>query len=238
MKLYFARHGESEANVKQVFWNQPNGYGLTNKGREQARALADSVVGVDFASVYCSPVLRAVQTAEIVGHRLSLTPEVADGLREWHTGILEGQEYSKETQDLHWWATEQWMVYGNHDACIEGGESFHAIKARFMSFIAMIEAMHGNTDANLLLISHGGILRGMLPVLVSNLHSSFVLHRPFTYATPIVVELGDQRDRKWVCIRWGQDVLKGVDGVGSMESCGSGRTRVCCTGLAPNASTP
>ena len=30
MKLYFARHGESEANVQQVFWNQPEKYGLTD----------------------------------------------------------------------------------------------------------------------------------------------------------------------------------------------------------------
>jgi probable phosphoglycerate mutase len=210
VKLYFARHGESEANVQQVFWNQPEGYGLTDKGREQARALADHLAGIActsrFAGLYCSPVLRAVQTAGIVGRRLDLTPEVADGLREWHTGILEGASYSEETQGLHWWVTEQWMVYGNHDARIEGGESFHDIRARFMPFIAGLEEKYRQLDACLLLISHGGTLRGMLPLLVSNLDNASVLHRPFSYATPIVVEL---RDGEWICLRWGQDVLPG-----------------------------
>jgi probable phosphoglycerate mutase len=204
VKLYFARHGESEANVQQVFWNQPQGYGLTDKGRAQARALAGNLAGIALAALYCSPVLRAVQTAHIVGRRLGLTPEVADGLREWHTGILEGQGYRKETQGLHWWATEQWMVYDNHDARIEGGESFHDIEARFMPFIAGLEAMYRHTDADLLLISHGGTLRAMLPLLVPNLDNASVLHRPFTYATPIVAEL---RDGEWVCLRWGEDVL-------------------------------
>ena len=210
MKLYFSRHGESEANVQQIFWNQPEGYGLTDKGREQAEALADNLAGVAFSTLYCSPVLRAVQTAEIVGHRLGLTPVVADGLREWHTGILEGQGYNKETQGLHWWATEQWMVHDNLDARIEGadkkhpGESCNDIKARFMPMIDGLEAKYRNTEANVLLISHGGTLRAMLPLLVSNLDNAAVLHRPFTYATPIVVE---PLDGEWVCLRWGEEIM-------------------------------
>jgi broad specificity phosphatase PhoE len=204
LRLYFARHGESEANVQRIFWNQPEGYGLTHKGRKQAGVLAGSLADIQFAALYCSPVLRAVQTAEIVGQRLGLAPKVADGLREWHTGILEGQGYSKETQGLHWWATEQWMVYGNHDARIEGGESCNDIQSRFMPFFAGLEAMYCHTDANLLLISHGGTLRCMLPLLVSNLDNAAVLHRPFSYATPIVTEL---RDGEWVCLRWGQEIV-------------------------------
>ena len=204
MKLYFARHGESEANVQRIFWNQPEGYGLTDKGRAQAKALADALAGIQFAALYCSPVLRAVQTAQIVGRRLGLAPVVADGLREWNTGILEGQGYSKETEGLHWWATEQWMVYDNHDARIQGGESCNDIKARFMPLIDRLEARYRNTEANVLLISHGGTLRAMLPLLVSNLDNASVLHHPFSYATPIVVEL---RDGEWVCLRWGEDVL-------------------------------
>jgi probable phosphoglycerate mutase len=166
--------------------------------------LADSLAGIGFAALYCSPVLRAVQTARIVSQRLGLTPEVADGLREWHTGILEGQGYSVETQGLHWQVTEQWMKHDNHDARIEGGESYNDIKARFVPFVAGLKEMYRHTDANLLLISHGGTLRCMLPLLVSNLDNAFILHRPFGYATPIVVEL---RDGEWVCLCWGKDIL-------------------------------
>jgi probable phosphoglycerate mutase len=82
MKLYLARHGESEANVRRIFWDQPHGYGLTDRGREQARALAEGLDNVEFVTLYCSPILRAVQTAQIVGRRLDLTPQIEDALRE------------------------------------------------------------------------------------------------------------------------------------------------------------
>ena len=61
MKVLFTRHGESEANVQQIFWNQPGKYGLTNRGKEQAQALADTLTRITFSALYCSPVLRAVE---------------------------------------------------------------------------------------------------------------------------------------------------------------------------------
>ena len=73
-----------------------------------------------------------------------------------------------------------------------------------MPFVAGLEAMYRRTDANLLLISHGGTLRCMLPLSVSNLDNASVLYRPFGYATLIVVEL---RDGEWVCLRWGKEVV-------------------------------
>ena len=90
MKLYFARHGESKANVQQVYWNQPQRYGLTAKGREQAEALATHLAGIQFTALYWSSILRAAQTAQIVGQRLGLTPQVADGLRTGDTTVTPG----------------------------------------------------------------------------------------------------------------------------------------------------
>lgn len=205
MKLYFARHGESEANAQQVFWNQPQGYGLTDKGKEQAAALAAHLAGIEFVALYCSPVLRAVQTAGIVGRRLGLTPEVTEGLREWDVGILEGQRYSKETWALHDQVIiVQWMKHDNHDARIDGGESYNDVAARFMLLIDRLEETYCSTDANVLLISHAGTLTCMLPLLLSNVDKASTLTRGIFYATPIVAEL---RDGQWVCLRWGEDVL-------------------------------
>jgi broad specificity phosphatase PhoE len=204
VKLYFSRHGESEANVQHVFWNQPEGYGLTDVGRTQAEALADALAGVQFSALHCSPILRAAQTAQIVGRRLGLAPEVEDGLREWHTGILEGQGSGDKTEGLYRWVTEQWMVCDNRDARIEGGESYNDIVARFMPLIGRLEEAYCDTEANVLLVSHGGTLRAMLPLLVSNLDNTSILRYPFAYATPIVVEL---RDGDRVCLRWSEQVL-------------------------------
>jgi broad specificity phosphatase PhoE len=113
MKIYFARHGESEANVGQVFWNGIEGYGLTERGRGQAEQLADRLAGVRFVALYCSPILRAVQTAQIVGARLGLLYEVADALREYNVGLLEGQPYSEATEQTYWRVRRLWMEKKN-----------------------------------------------------------------------------------------------------------------------------
>jgi probable phosphoglycerate mutase len=168
VKLYFARHGESEANANQVFWNHPEQYGLTDKGRAQAADLADRLPSVQFAALLCSPPLRAVQTAQIVGRRLGLTPEIAEGLREWDVAILERKRYSEERWALHDQVTVQWMKHGNHDSRIEGGESHNDVAARFAALIDGLRETYCRTDANVLLISHAGTPTCMLPLLLAN----------------------------------------------------------------------
>ena len=204
MKLYFTRHGESEANVQQMFWDQPHGYGLTDRGREQARALADSLAGVGLVALYCSPILRAVQTAQIVGQRLNLTPEIEDALRERDVGILEGQKISPENISLCWRITQQWMVYDNHDVRFEGGESYNDIAARFMPFIGRLEGIYRDTEANVLLISHGQTLATMLPHLLSNVDWAFSSTHTFDGSFYATAEL---RDNAWVCLRWGEEIV-------------------------------
>ena len=52
MRLYFARHGESEANILKEFSNRPGKHGLTDKGKRQAGVdHSFSLVGhIDYAT--------------------------------------------------------------------------------------------------------------------------------------------------------------------------------------------
>lgn len=64
-KLYFVRHGESEANAKGLFaghWDVP----LTNKGRSQAEIEGQQAKGLNIGCIVSSPLLRAKETAEII----------------------------------------------------------------------------------------------------------------------------------------------------------------------------
>jgi broad specificity phosphatase PhoE len=210
MKLYFARHGESEANVQRIHWNKPHGYGLTEKGREQAEALAADLADIPFAAIYCSSILRAAQTAQIVGQRLGLTPQVADELREADCGILEGTRQSSDSPNAGWRVVVQWMLHDNHDARFEGadethpGESYNDIAARFVPFIGRLEEMYRDTEANVLLISHGTTLGTMLPHLLSNVDKAFSMARPVDSSFYVIAEL---RDGAWVCLRWGEEIV-------------------------------
>jgi broad specificity phosphatase PhoE len=204
MRLYFSRHGESEANVGRVYSNGLGVHGLTEVGRQQAAELAEHLRGTSFAALYCSPVLRAVETAAIVAQELGLAYQIEDGLREYDVGVLEGRTYDQETDRIYWEVTRQWMVEMNFDARIEGGESCNDIAARFMPFIRRLEDRYGQADVNLLLISHGGTLRCMLPLLLSNVDHAYALTASFGYAAPIIAE---RRDGEWVCLRWRDDVF-------------------------------
>jgi probable phosphoglycerate mutase len=204
MRLYFARHGESEANVQGVFWNGAEGYGLTDKGRAQAEELARRLQDIPFAALYCSPVLRARQTAQILSRRLGVSYQVHDGLREYDVGILEGRPYDDEAWQLYWQAETRWAEHGDYEARIEGGESYNDMVARFVPLIEALEDRYGAGGANVLLIAHGGIYRQMLPRILDNIDVPYAQAQPITYATPIVAEL---RDGRWLCLRWGEEAL-------------------------------
>ena len=138
------------------------------------------------------------------GRRLNLTPEIEDALRERASGMFEGQKISSENRSLCWQVTQQWMR-GNHDARIDGGESYNDLVARFVPFIGRLEERYRDTEANVLLISHGQILATMLRHLLSNVDWDFVMSHPsFDGSFYVVAEL---RDGEWVCLRWGEEIV-------------------------------
>ena len=115
MKLYFVRHGESEANTRHIISNRvlPR-YPLTAKGQQQAEALGQSLRGHVFAALYSSPILRALQTAERVAGQLSTAPEVrlAPALCEPDLGELEerGDDAAWRLHDdlyQRWWIEQE-----------------------------------------------------------------------------------------------------------------------------------
>lgn len=93
LKILFVRHGESQANLDQVFANRVGIPGnLTQNGVAQAHALALELV----TYVYTSPLARARQTADIIAQVLRTPATVTDALREYDVGDFEGMPYSGE----------------------------------------------------------------------------------------------------------------------------------------------
>lgn len=78
-----ARHGEAD-DEKELLGDV--GGSLSGRGRDQSRALAESLVGERIARVWCSPTSRAVQTAQIAAGVLGVDVAVREGLRELGVG--------------------------------------------------------------------------------------------------------------------------------------------------------
>lgn len=94
-KLYFIRHGESEANVAKLFagrWETP----LTKLGRGQAKAAAQKAKSLDIDCIVSSPLLRARQTAEIIAGEIGLAKDnivFSDLFMERDYGDLQAKPY-------------------------------------------------------------------------------------------------------------------------------------------------
>lgn len=73
MKLYFARHGRTDANANSPISGEID-EPLNSEGTIQANDLAELLGDVHFDAIITSPLKRAYQTAEIVDkyHNISI----------------------------------------------------------------------------------------------------------------------------------------------------------------------
>jgi broad specificity phosphatase PhoE len=198
MKIYFSRHGESQANIVHEISNRGLKHGLTRKGRAHAEDLARRLAGLPIHKIYSSPVLRAIETSIIVANRLDLEYEVTDALREYDCGIAEGR-----SDEIGWqmWRDnfDAWAVHNRLETRIEGGESFYDIRDRFVPFVEGLVRQYQGSDESPLCISHGGTYLMMLPLVLRNIDRDFLSTRKIGYTTVIEAEL---RPAGLVCVSW------------------------------------
>lgn len=196
MRLYFVRHGESEANLLREFSNRGFKHGLTERGFQQAEQLGQNLDPIPFKTIYSSPLKRAIQTAEILQQHLNCPLEITDALREFDTGVLEGKS-DPESWKIHAWVIDQWLT-GNWEAHIPGGESRLDIHARFMPLIDKLR--HNLSEENVLLVGHGGTFQCMFPMIFTNVDDISIGEFPFHHTMPIIAEA---RADGLFCSQWG-----------------------------------
>src|SRR3712207_9226296 len=66
-------------------------HALTERGRAQVAALAEKLQGIQLGAFYCSPILRARQSADILAARLGIDYQLTPALLEYDMGVLEGR---------------------------------------------------------------------------------------------------------------------------------------------------
>jgi phosphoglycerate mutase (EC 5.4.2.1) len=87
--IVFIRHAQSVSNVQRILSDDINKYPLTDEGRQQAKETAKELRKIPTVTrLYSSPILRAYQTASIIGEELGLVPIIDDRLRERELGEL------------------------------------------------------------------------------------------------------------------------------------------------------
>lgn len=151
--IFVARHGQSEDNVNGIIGGHRD-MPLTDLGRQQANSLAEAILdlGLTFDTVYCSPLMRAHETADIVSKIAHLPqPKVKQNLIERDCGDLTGKPVSV-IQTL---PADSVVKAGELTYFLdpEGGETFDHALERARQVIREINELH--KDGKVLLVCHG-----------------------------------------------------------------------------------
>lgn len=202
MRIYFVRHGESEANLLHIFSNRGEKYGLTDNGIHDSYLLAEKFKDTSVSKIFSSPLIRAIQTTRILSNELGIPFETVEALREYDCGVLEGKS-DEESWKQYDHISRDWLN-GRWESRIKDGENLLNIKERFVPFIEKLIHEYNDLPAKLILVSHRGIYRHMLPLILNNIDPLFPFKHPIDYTGIVVAE---SQINHLVCIKWNKMIL-------------------------------
>lgn len=167
MKIYFVRHGQSEANAAHIHAGQFD-TPLTALGREQATEAGKHIANISFDKIYSSDLSRAKNTAELAIPGCEYETDAR--LREISVGDpLVGKtsaECTAEFGETYKTATK------NLDFTPFGGESREMLYKRVKSFF---DELVEKSYENVAVFCHAGAIREVLcGVLKADIRESVV----------------------------------------------------------------
>jgi len=157
------RHGQADNNVSRTLVGRHIESHLTSQGRQQVTDAAKQLKTIPIDKVYASPVIRAMETAQIVCETLGMDYEVDERLYEIELGKLVGMNYEEVTTkygDLFL------RFYSEHDPVLDGFgvEPFAAVKRRVKSLLD--DALEKHEDSNVLMVTHLDPIKAALSTML------------------------------------------------------------------------
>ncbi len=156
-RLVLVRHGESAAQAGGFLAGHDACTGLSERGRQQAQALAERLAAGELGSVsalYASEMTRAVETASIIGPALGhREPRIDCGVCELHPGDADGLSWAEIDErwprDPEAGSDPDWLRIAN-------AESWSGMRERVASALDRIADDHrGET---VVIACHGGVV--------------------------------------------------------------------------------
>lgn len=159
-RFVLIRHGRSEGNAAGIFQGRKE-YPLSEPGREQAAAVGRSLASCPDALVFCSPLSRARETAEIAASAAGLSaPRPLEELTELDTGSFTGRSWDqiRESGGDEWtrFRTLSWEG-------VDGAEREAALYGRALRAWALLREAAMESDASCVVaVTHGGFLQWLI----------------------------------------------------------------------------
>ena len=161
-RVIFIRHGETLWNIEEREMGHLDSP-LSDLGERQAKAIANRLNGVSFAHLFSSDLGRAIQTATYISEKTGHKIETDIELRERNMGIFQG--YTRSEMKKHF--PVEWNQYNSENKfeyVIPSGESQRQRLERSIRVMNRLADSH--PDEAIVVVSHGGILRGFFEFVV------------------------------------------------------------------------
>jgi broad specificity phosphatase PhoE len=143
-QIHLVRHGETAWSLSRQYTGRAD-IPLTARGEQDAGELGAHLKGLQFDAVMVSPLLRARQTASLIGFGAGAS--IDSDLMEWDYGSYEGKRAADVQAERPGWDLFR-------DGC-PGGETLDALAQRADRVAAKLRA----AKSDVLIVAHRDILR-------------------------------------------------------------------------------
>lgn len=152
MDILLIRHGESYHS--SLYNYNPEKYcpdpALTDNGRRQAEQLAQKLTGKGIESIYCSDLIRAVETANIINSCTKCDVNIDNAFREINMGEIHLSSWDSFPDCF-----AEWKLHKD-DMRYPGGECGQDVWERCS---IALNAIARSKSSRVAIVSHGGTIR-------------------------------------------------------------------------------
>ena len=186
LRLDFMRHGETVWNTERRYQGMTD-IELSEEGLRQAECAAKRFKNIKIDKIYASPLKRAMKTAEKIAAEKGLEIISEDDFREIHFGEWEGKTVPELTEKYGESYTN--FIREPHKYGFPGEGSVENVINRIKPGIDRLIA---EDEGNVLIVSHGGIIRLMI-MYIMGLDSSWFTKMWINNTGVSIIEIKDGR---------------------------------------------
>ncbi len=178
MRLIIVRHGETEANRKEIHEGQGQGK-LTEKGISQAKRVGLRLKDEKIDKIYVSDLQRTIDTAkEIIKYHPDAEVVYDPRIREQSHGVFEGTPWGTIK------AEGDKAGKSRFEFKPDGGESSLEMYERVKGFIHSVAEK--DKGKNVMMVSHGGPIVCLLIYLFNRPQEDFMMLQPHNTGVSIL----------------------------------------------------
>ncbi|GFI61138.1 phosphoserine phosphatase 1 [Clostridiales bacterium] len=187
LRLYMMRHGETVWNTERRYQGMTD-IELSDEGIKQTYCAAERFKNINIDKIYCSPLKRAMATAKPISEQKGLEINIEYSFREICFGQWEGMTVPELTEKYG----EEYInfIREPHNYGFPGEGSIDNVIKRLRTGIDKIIT---EDEGDILIVSHGGIIRLMI-IYIMGLDNSWFTKMWINNTGISIIEL--KKDRR------------------------------------------